>query len=144
MTAFVLPWGPVITRIHPPIANDRHSKKIRGHAFRHNPLISNGGDEGIRTLDLSVANAALSQLSYIPMLRAVLHSRSAGGNQTKKALSGHDKWSKPPIRLKSMITGLALREFDPRLNMWVPRSGGSAPSITVATDSFERHAPVER
>ena len=25
-----------------------------------------GGDEGIRTLDLSVANAALSQLSYIP------------------------------------------------------------------------------
>ena len=27
-----------------------------------------GGDEGIRTLDLSVANAALSQLSYIPDL----------------------------------------------------------------------------
>ena len=25
-----------------------------------------GGDEGIRTLDLGVANAALSQLSYIP------------------------------------------------------------------------------
>jgi hypothetical protein len=25
-----------------------------------------GGDEGIRTLDFSVANAALSQLSYIP------------------------------------------------------------------------------
>jgi hypothetical protein len=26
-----------------------------------------GGDEGIRTLDFSVANAALSQLSYIPI-----------------------------------------------------------------------------
>jgi hypothetical protein len=31
------------------------------------PLVGlDGGDEGIRTLDLSVANAALSQLSYIP------------------------------------------------------------------------------
>ena len=30
------------------------------------PAILFGGDEGIRTLDLSVANAALSQLSYIP------------------------------------------------------------------------------
>jgi hypothetical protein len=27
-----------------------------------------GGREGIRTLDLSVANAALSQLSYAPIL----------------------------------------------------------------------------
>ncbi len=29
----------------------------------------NGGREGIRTLDLSVANAALSQLSYAPMMQ---------------------------------------------------------------------------
>jgi hypothetical protein len=28
-----------------------------------------GGREGIRTLDLSVANAALSQLSYAPIVR---------------------------------------------------------------------------
>lgn len=28
----------------------------------------NGGDDGIRTHDLCVANAALSQLSYIPMM----------------------------------------------------------------------------
>ena len=28
-----------------------------------------GGDEGIRTLDLGVANAALSQLSYIPVCK---------------------------------------------------------------------------
>lgn len=27
----------------------------------------NNGDDGIRTRDLSVANAALSQLSYVPM-----------------------------------------------------------------------------
>ena len=31
-----------------------------------------GGREGIRTLDLSVANAALSQLSYAPKAQAVL------------------------------------------------------------------------
>ena len=30
------------------------------------PCFYCGGDEGARTLDLSVANAALSQLSYIP------------------------------------------------------------------------------
>ncbi len=29
----------------------------------------NGGDEGNRTPDLSIANAALSQLSYIPTIR---------------------------------------------------------------------------
>jgi hypothetical protein len=31
-----------------------------------------GGREGIRTLDLSVANAALSQLSYAPIPKAAL------------------------------------------------------------------------
>ena len=31
-----------------------------------------GGREGIRTLDLSVANAALSQLSYAPMPKVAL------------------------------------------------------------------------
>ena len=33
--------------------------------FEYGP---NGGPEGIRTLDLCVANAALSQLSYKPLL----------------------------------------------------------------------------
>ena len=32
------------------------------------PCFYCGGDEGDRTLDLSVANAALSQLSYIPTI----------------------------------------------------------------------------
>ena len=32
------------------------------------PRFDSGGDEGDRTLDLSVANATLSQLSYIPMI----------------------------------------------------------------------------
>ena len=30
------------------------------------PSALNGGDEGDRTLDLGIANAALSQLSYVP------------------------------------------------------------------------------
>jgi hypothetical protein len=34
--------------------------------------LSTGGREGIRTLDLSVANAALSQLSYAPINQAYL------------------------------------------------------------------------
>ena len=47
-----------------------------------------GGDEGIRTLDLSVANAALSQLSYIPTGNGRSLNRSRHRNQFKKALSG--------------------------------------------------------
>ena len=33
--------------------------------------LGDGGREGIRTLDLSVANAALSQLSYAPTLSEI-------------------------------------------------------------------------
>jgi hypothetical protein len=33
----------------------------------------NGGDEGDRTPDLGIANAALSQLSYIPTILEVLN-----------------------------------------------------------------------
>ena len=32
------------------------------------PAVQTGGDEGDRTPDLSIANAALSQLSYIPII----------------------------------------------------------------------------
>jgi hypothetical protein len=35
-----------------------------------NVFARSGGREGIRTLDLSVANAALSQLSYAPIRQA--------------------------------------------------------------------------
>ncbi len=34
--------------------------------------LSNGGDEGDRTLDLRIANAALSQLSYVPEERPAI------------------------------------------------------------------------
>jgi hypothetical protein len=37
-----------------------------------------GGREGIRTLDLSVANAALSQLSYAPKKDPVCETRLEG------------------------------------------------------------------
>jgi hypothetical protein len=42
------------------------------------------GDEGDRTLDLGVANAALSQLSYIPTLRWGCHIKFIGIGQFKK------------------------------------------------------------
>ena len=32
------------------------------------PLVASGGDSGIRTRDPRVANAMLSQLSYIPII----------------------------------------------------------------------------
>jgi hypothetical protein len=42
------------------LPNPRHQNQVAPKA------IIDGGREGIRTLDLSVANAALSQLSYAP------------------------------------------------------------------------------
>ncbi len=38
-----------------------------------------GGDDGIRTHDLSVANAALSQLSYIPTGNGILNKENNNG-----------------------------------------------------------------
>ncbi len=38
----------------------------RGQAMNPSPHKKAGGDEGDRTPDLGIANAALSQLSYIP------------------------------------------------------------------------------
>ena len=37
-----------------------------------------GGDEGDRTLDLGIANAALSQLSYVPERRKIIAGRGIG------------------------------------------------------------------
>ncbi len=42
-------------------------QRKRGYGDHRNPSICFGGDEGDRTPDLSVANAALSQLSYTPI-----------------------------------------------------------------------------
>ena len=40
-----------------------------------------GGDEGDRTLDLGIANAALSQLSYVPQRRKIIAGRRIGRKQ---------------------------------------------------------------
>ena len=45
-----------------------------------------GGDEGIRTLDLSVANAALSQLSYIPTICIIPNMLNIPGQFKKLVL----------------------------------------------------------
>ena len=50
------------------MANDWSNQKSKGRGSTAAPLICSGGDEGDRTPDLSVANATLSQLSYIPTL----------------------------------------------------------------------------
>ena len=44
-----------------------------------------GGDEGDRTLDLGIANAALSQLSYVPK-RAKIIARRAGTRKPNPSL----------------------------------------------------------
>jgi hypothetical protein len=38
-----------------------------------------GGDEGDRTPDLGIANAALSQLSYIPLRKNIIASKGGNG-----------------------------------------------------------------
>ena len=50
-----------------------HRKIVLKYVFNKNgrplkslPFVFSGGDDGDRTHDLSIANAALSQLSYIP------------------------------------------------------------------------------
>ena len=45
-----------------------------------------GGDEGDRTLDLGIANAALSQLSYVPK-RAKIIARRAGTRKPNPTLA---------------------------------------------------------
>ena len=51
--------------LKPPGSSPRKVYQKQNGALAGAP-VSVGGDEGVRTLGLSVANAALSQLSYIP------------------------------------------------------------------------------
>ena len=44
-------------------------KKDRIRCFEYDPLY---GDNGIRTRDLCVANATLSQLSYVPVQTVII------------------------------------------------------------------------
>ena len=46
-----------------------------------------GGDEGDRTPDLGVANAALSHLSYIPTFEMCVNIKSRKQGQLKKVLN---------------------------------------------------------
>ena len=51
-----------------------------------------GGREGIRTLDLSVANAALSQLSYAPNARVPLFPNIARVEETDNSVRRTMVW----------------------------------------------------
>ena len=49
--------------------------------------LTNGGDEGARTPGLGIANAALSQLSYIPEIPAFSRRLQAPGEFPKPAVN---------------------------------------------------------
>jgi hypothetical protein len=48
----------------------RKAKRPATSCLGRRPACFYGGDEGARTLDLRLAKPALSQLSYVPVLRA--------------------------------------------------------------------------
>ena len=48
----------------------QYKKTAESLKYQRNGGFSNGGPEGVRTLGLCVANAALSQLSYGPKYKA--------------------------------------------------------------------------
>ena len=54
----------------------RNCDARQGEAYGHNPFRIIGGAEGNRTLDLRIANATLSQLSYGPTFRTRILSCS--------------------------------------------------------------------
>ena len=49
------------------------------------PAFGIGGDEGDRTLDLGIANAALSQLSYVPERRKIIAGWGSGRKRKRFA-----------------------------------------------------------
>jgi hypothetical protein len=55
-------------------------------------LLRGSGDEGDRTPDLGVANAALSHLSYIPA-RDCFHIKLAKSGQSKIYSDNAERWS---------------------------------------------------
>jgi hypothetical protein len=78
-----------------------------------------GGDDGIRTHDLGVANAALSQLSYVPIRRSGLLI-NLPQYPVKQMLSG----SEPPVRFSSTAKD-ASTEIDALHSALAATSGGA-------------------
>ncbi len=89
-----------------------------------------GGREGIRTLDLSVANAALSQLSYAPMQQMTF------GNITRQAKRRQASWRRRHC-LTSASRQQGLRKAQRRLELilWQPTALGKiVGSATLAPE----------
>jgi hypothetical protein len=72
----------VTVHYHLPMPKGERSKEQMGVL----PIVTLGGDRGIRTPHLCDANAALSQLSYIPTTRILAMIRNLG--QTPRAIPG--------------------------------------------------------
>lgn len=88
------------------------AKKIRRGASADRLKVASGG-EGSRTLDLSIANAALSQLSYAP-----------GDSSILRTPSGADKFGFPPANPWTEPDTRALQKALPR---WFSRFGRELP-----------------
>ena len=62
------------------------AEKKRGDVLRHRPAglpeVVSGGAEGDRTLDLRIANATLSQLSYRPTIASIGSARGREGGDS--------------------------------------------------------------
>src|SRR6266700_485308 len=77
---------------------------------------TSGGREGIRTLDLSVANAALSQLSYAPNTRVPLFPNIARVEETDNSIrrkQGHTESSQGHGNIRDMSSGSAVSDAWP-------------------------------
>src|SRR5688572_4366961 len=87
----------------------RSIEEVKGEITDNNSLlVISGGDEGDRTPDLGIANAALSQLSYIPKIQSkfkVIVRRPAGASpsdrrqtrvRSRSCLSGRERLSRRP------------------------------------------------
>jgi hypothetical protein len=72
----------------------RANKKARSKTIG---LWEYGGAEGDRTLDLCIANAALSQLSYRPSISAVLHD----GEEQTSILLDFSTTANPALRART-------------------------------------------
>ena len=119
-------WRPLLyqTELHPCIAVSSTPGASRTHDTRFRkpllyPLSYRGpnGDRGIRTPDLCDANAALSQLSYIPRTETGRHSNTSFGkldsNGSVITMSRNPGSATPPARENRRT-----RHRPPRYSSW--------------------------
>ena len=108
--------------------------------------MENGGGKGIRTPGLVIANDALYQLSYTPIL-------GNGGNYASEPFKGKWKWRGDWASKAKRSVPAALRHYLKNESKSVPEgeplegafcAGGFASSVGADGDSLSSFAPVSR